>query len=423
MPSLKVAQFNAVGQTNFIIRGFGNGNGNVGIEGSVGVFIDGVYRSRSAASLNDLPEIERIEVLRGPQSTLFGKNVSAGAISIVTKRPQFDFAARADLTVGNYGQMIAKGTATGPLSKTIAVRLSGTINERDGFYHNIVTSKDVNDRDRGSVRADILWQPSSDLSVRIIGDYNAITERCCGTVQLLNGPATHFVAALAPFGLGAAVSNPATKFDRNIAFNQDPTNRIIGKGISGQIDYDAGFAKFTSISAYRDQLDSGAQDVDFTGDQHMGEQTSTWSPAFDRHRGQGRLDDALAGATAQAWPDVAEDPEAGRDVIELLSHIVPDAPHRAAAIWADAGGRMHYILTRQMIWQWLAIRLGRVTSADDGGRCLGDGLDLGVFETQFELVGLRAQPLGRRAELHAAQLRHLHPELLEFGIGKEQHRL
>lgn len=265
VPSLKVAQFNAVGQTNFIIRGFGNGNGNFGIEGSVGVFIDGVYRSRSAASLNDLPEIERIEVLRGPQSTLFGKNVSAGAISIITKRPQFDFGGRVDLTVGNYGQMIAKATATGPLSRTIAVRLSGAINQRDGFYNNVVTSKDVNNRDRGSFRADVLWAPNADLSVRIIGDYSEITERCCGTVQLLNGPATQFIAAPPPFGLGAAVSNPATKFDRNVAFTQDPTNRIIGKGVSGQIDYDAGFAKFTSISAYRDQLDSGAQDVDFTG--------------------------------------------------------------------------------------------------------------------------------------------------------------
>ena len=87
VPSLKITQFNAVGQTNFIIRGFGNGSGNDGIESSVGVFVDGVYRSRTASALDDLPEVQRIEVLRGPQSTLFGKNVSAGAISIVTARP------------------------------------------------------------------------------------------------------------------------------------------------------------------------------------------------------------------------------------------------------------------------------------------------------------------------------------------------
>ena len=265
VPSLKVAQFNSVGQTNFIIRGFGNGNGNVGIEGSVGVFIDGVYRSRSAASLNDLPEIERIEVLRGPQSTLFGKNVSAGAINIVTKRPQFEPGGRLDLTVGNRGQMIAKATATGPLSRTVAIRLSGTVNERDGFYHNVVTGRDVNDRDRFSVRGDLLWRPTDRLTFRLIGDYNKINEICCGTVQLLNGPATQFIAAPPPFGLGGVVSDPATRNSRDIAFNRDPRNHIVGKGVSGQIDYDAGFATMTSITAYRDQLDSGAQDVDFTG--------------------------------------------------------------------------------------------------------------------------------------------------------------
>ena len=260
VPSLTVSQGNSVGQTNFYIRGFGNGAGNVGIEGSVGVFIDGVYRSRSAASLNDLPEIERIEVLRGPQSTLFGKNVSAGAINIVTKRPQFDFGGRVDLTVGNYGQLIAKGTATGPLSDTLAIRLSGTVNQRDGFYRNTVTGQDVNDRDRASVRGDVLWNPIDKLSIRIIGDYNEINELCCGTVQLRNGPASQFIGAR----LGA-IGDPATRFDRKTTLNNNPRNHIVGKGISGQIDYEADFAKFTSITAYRDQLDSGSQDVDFTG--------------------------------------------------------------------------------------------------------------------------------------------------------------
>ena len=104
VPSLKVQQYNAVGQTNFIIRGFGNGAGNDGIESSVGVFVDGVYRSRTSSALDDLPEIERVEVLRGPQSTLFGKNVSAGAINIVTAKPQFKF--------GGSGS-VASATTTG----------------------------------------------------------------------------------------------------------------------------------------------------------------------------------------------------------------------------------------------------------------------------------------------------------------------
>ena len=94
VPSLRVQQGVSSASTNFFIRGFGNGAGNTGIEPSVGVFIDGVYRSRSAAEIGDLTNITRIEVLRGPQSTLFGKNASAGVISIVTQKPQFDFGGR-----------------------------------------------------------------------------------------------------------------------------------------------------------------------------------------------------------------------------------------------------------------------------------------------------------------------------------------
>ncbi len=265
VPSLKVSQFNAVSQTNFVIRGFGNGNGNDGIESSVAVFIDGVYRSRSSSALDDLPEIERIEVLRGPQSTLFGKNVSAGAISIVTKKPQFDFGGKAEVSFGNFNQQQLKATITGPLSETVAVRLSGGLNKRDGFATNVITGNDVNDRDRWSIRGDVLWLPTDQTSVRIIADYNKINEVCCTVVQLLNGPATQFIAAPAPFGLGAKVGNPATKFNRDVTFTSDPVNTLSGKGVSGQIDHDFGFAALTAITAYRKQNAASFQDIDFSG--------------------------------------------------------------------------------------------------------------------------------------------------------------
>ena len=265
VPSLKVAQLNAVGQTNFIIRGFGNGNGNDGIESSVGVFIDGVYRSRSAAALDDLPEIERVEVLRGPQSTLFGKNVSAGAISIVTKKPSFEAGGKAEITYGNLDQMQARATVTGPLTDTIAVRLSGSVNVRDGYFRNLTTGSDVNNRDRHSVRGDVLWQPSSDFSLRVIADYNLIKERCCGVVTIQNGPATQLIGAPVAFGgLGKAIGNPARPFDRDVIFNTNPVNRVRGAGISAQAEYDVGFAKLTSITAYRNQVNESQQDIDFT---------------------------------------------------------------------------------------------------------------------------------------------------------------
>lgn len=266
VPSLKVSQFNALGQTNFTIRGFGNGNGNDGIESSVGVFIDGVYRSRSAAALDDLPEIERIEVLRGPQSTLFGKNVSAGAISIVTKKPSFDWGGKLELTAGNYGAMLGKASISGPIGETVAFRVSGSVNQRDGFFRNITTGSDVTDRNRWSVRGDLLWEPSSDFSIRIIGDYNLIRERCCGVTSIYNGPRTLAIGApVAAGGLGAPIANTADIFSRNVIFNTNPVNRLVGKGVSAQMDWNVGFAKLTSITAYRNQVNQSDQDVDFTG--------------------------------------------------------------------------------------------------------------------------------------------------------------
>jgi iron complex outermembrane receptor protein len=265
VPSLKVAQLNAVGQTNFIIRGFGNGNGNDGIESSVGVFIDGVYRSRSGSALDDLPEVERIEVLRGPQSTLFGKNVSAGAISIVTKQPAFEFGGKAEVSLGNYDLRQFKATITGPIADDLALRVSGSVNKRDGYATNLTTGNDVNDRNRWSVRADALWTPSDKTSVRLIADYNEITEVCCAVASIYNGPATQLIGAPAPFGLGKPVGDPSKVFDRDVIFNTDPTNHLTGAGVSGQVDSDVGFANLTAITAYRRQTSASFQDVDFTG--------------------------------------------------------------------------------------------------------------------------------------------------------------
>lgn len=276
VPSLKVSQLNATGQTNFSIRGFGNGNGNDGIEASVGVFIDGVYRARTSAALDDLPEIERIEVLRGPQSTLFGKNVSAGAISIVTKKPQFEWGGKAEVTLGNYGLLQTKGTITGPLTDTLAIRLSGNVAGRNGVFQNTTTLTDTTDRNRWSIRADVLFQPSSDLSVRVIADYNLIKEVCCGVTSILNGPRTLAIGAV----LQKPIANTSNLFSNNLIFNTDPFNRLQGKGISGQIDWNFGFAKLTSITAYRNQTNQSDQDIDFTGADLANNRTSNEIDTF-----------------------------------------------------------------------------------------------------------------------------------------------
>ena len=151
-PSLRVNQLQTSTNTNFIIRGFGNGANNAGIESSVGVFVDGVYRSRSAARIGDLPKIERAEVLRGPQSTLFGKNASAGVISIVTAKPSAEKEGYAEVGYGNYNNFTGKAYYTNAIGNDgAAFSLGGGFNMRDGYADAQPGLSDLNDRNRWSI--------------------------------------------------------------------------------------------------------------------------------------------------------------------------------------------------------------------------------------------------------------------------------
>ena len=260
--SLRVTQLQNASQTNFAIRGFGSGSNNPGIEPSVGVFIDGVYRSRAAAAILDLPDLERVEVLRGPQSTLFGKNVSIGAISITTKKPSYEWEGTAELTAGNLNARRFRGTLSGPISDTLAFRVSGSTNNRDGTYTNIVNGQDnLNERDRWAIRGQLLWEPTDTLSVRAIGDFNKIDETCCGTIQLANGPITVGVIGGALGGVVAPAGDPGARLS---SLGQEPPNELRGKGASLQADWDLGFAVLTAITSIREQRDFNDGDIDFT---------------------------------------------------------------------------------------------------------------------------------------------------------------
>ena len=147
VPSFNLTQSQSSFQTVVNIRGLGTSGNNAGLEPSVGIYVDGVFRSRTGAATGDFLSLERIEVLRGPQSTLFGKNTSAGVISIITQKPRYEFGGKAEVTYGNYNQVIVKGTVTGPLIEDkLAVRLSANYNKRDGFLTNLFDGSDTNDR-------------------------------------------------------------------------------------------------------------------------------------------------------------------------------------------------------------------------------------------------------------------------------------
>ena len=268
VPSLRVNQLQSSAQTNFTIRGFGNGANNPGIEPAVSVVIDGVVRSRSASALSDLATIERVEVLSGPQSTLFGKNASAGVISVTTKLPEQEFGAMVEATAGNYGAQIVKGTMTGGISDTLSLRLSGSSNQSDGTGTNLGSSPDteddtgVNNRDRSALRFQALWEPSEDLTVRFIYDEDSIDEACCVAGALLKGPASDVSDFLAA-SQGNGVTN-ADPWGREGYMNFAPNNAIENDGMSIQIDYDLDFATLTSISSQRNTTMLANFDADFS---------------------------------------------------------------------------------------------------------------------------------------------------------------
>lgn len=259
VPSLRVTQLQGSAQTNFIIRGFGNGANNAGIEPSVGVFIDGVYRARVGSALADLPKVERIEVLRGPQSTLFGKNASAGVINVVTAKPDMDqFSGSIGATLGNYNQTLVRGDVTGPLSDTVAYSAYASVNQRDGYFDNLANGVEYNDLDRWSARAQLLWNPSDKSEVRFIVDGESINETCCGVASLQDGPTGGIVRALG----GDLVGGQPFAYENFYDF--DPLNEIDTRGVSMQVDYDFENFTLTSITALRSLETIQSGDVDYT---------------------------------------------------------------------------------------------------------------------------------------------------------------
>lgn len=283
-PSLLVSSTGSEGNGSARVRGIGTVGDNPGLESSVAVFIDGVYRSRSGIGLNELGEVERIEVARGPQGTLFGRNASAGLIHIITRRPEFTFGGMAELTYGNFDHIRAQAAVTGPLSDSIAFRLDGVYVRRDGFYDVINaaggTEADVNDRNRIFTRGQLLFEPNDALSVRFIADYSTKDESCCGAVYVQTretfdptpgqpgdfsvAPTNRILDVLT--SLGGTIPSIGDPFNRLLAITPGRTyeGETTDWGASAQVDYDFGGATLTSITAYRDYINYFPSDTDYT---------------------------------------------------------------------------------------------------------------------------------------------------------------
>ncbi|MDX2236416.1 MAG: TonB-dependent receptor [Hyphomonadaceae bacterium] len=312
------------------LRGVGTQGSNPGLESAVGIFVDGVYRARNGVALTDLGEMSQIEVLRGPQGTLFGRNTSAGLISVRTAGPDMnDFGAEVEATYGNYEEQRVAGYVTGPLIEDVlGLRLFGARSTRDGFVN--VTNQagqqtDSNNRDLWTVRGQAVWTPTSDFDFRFIADYTERDETCCAGVyynpRVLNGTQSGsqgvvgfpgngggpivgataqqaILGALGGYGTPIAGTFPpgattATAIaslgrrlgggdieERNAFANQSYDQQLEDWGVSGEANYDLGWASLTSVTAYRDWSYAQGQDSDFSS-------ADLWGRASDGSSGFG----------------------------------------------------------------------------------------------------------------------------------------
>lgn len=271
VPSLSITAINP-NNTNVNIRGLGANAflSNVGLENGVGVHVDGVYLARPAQATFELVDLDRIEVLRGPQGTLFGKNTTAGAINIVTRQPGFDFDAGLDLTYGNYDYYQVRGTVSGPLSDKLAARLSFSQTERDGFLDNVLTGADQNDLKSRTVRGQVQLNANDSISFRLIGDYSDQDSKCCvnSLARLVDtrvdgSPLPNgYYDRLARFGYSSLPFRPfSRKTDADSAYLVEQKQY----GVSGELNIDLGDHQVTSITSWRKWTYDPETDVDGIG--------------------------------------------------------------------------------------------------------------------------------------------------------------
>lgn len=251
------------------IRGLGTPFGltNDGIEPGVGFYVDGVFYARPAATSLDFIDVEQIEVLRGPQGTLFGKNTTAGAFNVTTRKPSFTPGATFEESFGNYGYIQAKSSITGPLSKKIAGRLSFSGTQRDGLLQNVATQKSVNTLNNLGIRGQLLYKPSETTSVLLAADLTR--QRPDGYAQVIAGVVTtkrdayrQFNNIIADLGYTLPSQNP---FDRKIDHDTPwRSDQNLG-GASLNVDIKLGPGTLTSTTAYRYWTWDPSNDRDFTG--------------------------------------------------------------------------------------------------------------------------------------------------------------
>ncbi|MFO6446232.1 TonB-dependent receptor [Erythrobacter sp. NE805] len=286
-PSFTASQAQlASGSVVLRIRGVGTTSNNIGFESAVGIFIDGAYQSRPGVALSEFVDVERVEVLRGPQGTLFGRNTSAGALNITNVRPDVtEFGGFVNAEYGNFNEKAIQGAINVPIVKdTVAVRVTGAWRNRDGFLDVVNASGtkigETNDVDQWMVRGQIGWDTESGIRGRIIADYSKNTSSCCGAIELYQSPLVTGGVYNA-VGLGARGGNGqpfvATAANDQRGFERAMDNRVVSAnfvpeaniknyGVTGELEFPVSDnANLIFIGSYRKYQSFERYDTDFTG--------------------------------------------------------------------------------------------------------------------------------------------------------------
>ncbi len=266
VPNLQILPVTDTRSTSIRIRGIGSVGTNAGIDPSVGVFIDGVYQGRAGMSVNDLLDIERIEVLRGPQGTLYGKNTAAGAISIITRDPTDEYEFTGETVLGNYSQREFRGSVNIPMiEETLAARISGYKVMRDGFDTNRFNGERVNTADKWGARIKLLYQPTETTDLLVNGDYSVDASKCCVadiiTYQGPNSLGIDFNDLADASGIPLAKEDP---YDRIVGANVDPFNRVTVGGVSLKAAQEIGDYELSWLNAWRSYTSDSQFDADFS---------------------------------------------------------------------------------------------------------------------------------------------------------------
>lgn len=265
LPSLNASYANGR-QLSLAVRGIGNNPANEGLEGSVGIYLDNVYLGRPGMAVLDLVDLERVELLRGPQGTLFGKNTTAGVLNLSTRAPDFSPDNSVELSAGERGYYQGKAVISGPLSDTVAARIAVVRTHDDGWLKNDNDNRRLNSVDREGVRGQLLIRPDSDFSLRLIADYQHENDSQGTTMLYGVGPSPTYFAPLLQAAAGAGATGIRVDPDRyHVNIDGPQKMKVDQGGVSAEANWALGGGyRLTSISAWRSWEFHSHNDIDST---------------------------------------------------------------------------------------------------------------------------------------------------------------